>query len=171
MLLFFKLLTKPDRFDCISYEYCNQLFLNFDVQENHFIGNRREEQNTLTMFVKVDLVNVKVTKCVYTYNFRFASSHCKTISLCSLPPQKNRRFFNAISFNKSGSVISPKLRDLSHSENEPSSAPVSYSWIKFPIVCFLIINCPPGNLWKQRWTFSRHNISNCYFANEWPLQK
>lgn len=88
MLLFFKFMTKPDRFDCISYEYCNQLFLNFDVQENHFIGNRREEQNTLTMFVKVDLVNVKVTKCVYTYNFRFTSSHCKTISLCSLPPQK-----------------------------------------------------------------------------------
>ena len=58
-------MTKPDRFDCISYEQCNQLFLNFDVQENHLICKRREEQNTLTMFVKVDLVNVKVTKCIY----------------------------------------------------------------------------------------------------------
>ena len=171
MLLFFKLLTKPDRFDCISYEYCNQLFLNFDVQENHFIGNRREEQNTLTMFVKVDLVNVKVTKCVYTYNFRFTSSHCKTISLCSLPPQKNRRFFNAISFNKIRSVISLKLRDRFCFENKPSSAPVSYSWIKFATVCFLMINGPAGYLWMQRWKFSRYSIPNYYFDNEWPLQK
>ena len=105
-------MTKPDRFDCISWEECNQLFLKFDAPENQFIYKRREEQSTLAMFVKVDLVNVKVIKCIYTYNFRFMPSHCKTIFFCSLTPQKNRRFFNTISFDKSGSVISPKLRDL-----------------------------------------------------------
>ena len=106
---FFPLSLYRSGLNNIHWLYCH---LKFDAPENQFICKRREERSTLAMLVKVDLVNVKVIKCIYTYNFRFIFSHCKTIFFCSLTPQKNRRFFNTISFDKSGSVISPKLRDL-----------------------------------------------------------
>ena len=54
------------------------------MPENHFISHRKKEQSALAIFLKVDLVKVKFKRCIYTYNFRFPSSHCEAIVLCSI---------------------------------------------------------------------------------------